>query len=192
MRLNYFDYFRAITILLIIAGHSYGTWYINTVPEMFVANLITGGTALFVFISGFFFHYTFYPKFQFKKFLIKKCKNVLLPYIILSSFGFLFFVVILEEGTPQIVGDLNSFINGVTLYLKYFWSGRILTAYWYISFIMIIFICSPLFIQYVKLSLRIQLYIFFLSLSFSVIIHRPYYNLNPIHSCIYFAPIYML
>jgi len=54
MRLVSFDYFRGVAILFIVAGHSYGPWGINTLPEKILSNLITGGTALFVFISGFF------------------------------------------------------------------------------------------------------------------------------------------
>lgn len=59
MRLNYFDYFRAIAIVLIVAVHCITPWYINTLPEMVVGNLIAGGSALFVFISGFFFIMSF-------------------------------------------------------------------------------------------------------------------------------------
>jgi peptidoglycan/LPS O-acetylase OafA/YrhL len=55
MRLNYFDYFRAIAIIIIVAGHSFSLWVIDTLPEKVLANIITGGTSLFVFISGFFF-----------------------------------------------------------------------------------------------------------------------------------------
>jgi len=191
MRINYFDYFRAIAILFVVAGHSYYPWHINSLPEMVIANLITGGTALFVFISGFFFHRIFYPKFQFWSFLIKKSKNVLLPYIVLSSVGFLFIVVICDTPNPHIVGDVNGF-NNIFLYLKYLWTGQIITAYWYIPFIMIIFAISPLFIKYIDLSLIKQIYIFILLLVVSMLIHRPAHNLSPIHSVIYFTPLYML
>ncbi len=66
MRINYFDYFRGIAILLIVAGHCLAPWYINTMPEMVIANLIKGGTALFVFISGFFFITYFILNFNLK------------------------------------------------------------------------------------------------------------------------------
>lgn len=192
MRLNYFDYFRAIAILLIVAGHSYGPWAIDTLPEKVVANLITGGTALFVFISGFFFHHVFFPHFAYDNFLIKKTRNVFLPYIILSSIGFIFFVVIMDSPNPHLVGEHNGFADSMILYFKYFWSGRILTAYWYIPFIMIVFAISPIFIKYINLSTRNQVCIFTLLFVFSVMIHRPAYNLSPIHSVVYFTPIYLL
>lgn len=53
-RLVYFDYFRALAILLIILGHCYNSWPRSHIWEATLVNLISGGTALFVFISGFF------------------------------------------------------------------------------------------------------------------------------------------
>jgi peptidoglycan/LPS O-acetylase OafA/YrhL len=59
MFLNSFNYFRAIAILLIVAGHSYEIAGINIYNlnffEKLAVNLISGGTTLFVFISGFLF-----------------------------------------------------------------------------------------------------------------------------------------
>jgi len=89
IRLNYFDYLRAIAILFIVAGHSFSVWSIDTLPEKVLANIITGGTSLFVFISGFFFHHIFYKDFEYKVFIKRKIKKVLVPYIILSTLAFL-------------------------------------------------------------------------------------------------------
>jgi len=192
MRLNYFDYFRGVAILLIVAGHCFSPWYINTLPEMVIANLITGGTALFVFISGFFFHHVYYPKFQYRNFLIKKAKIVFMPYLILSSIAFILFEILLNQHNVYIIGDTNSISNSMILFFKYLWTGRILTAYWYVPFIMIIFSMSPLFIQYIKLSVVMQLTILSILFVGSMLIQRPLYNLSPIHSVIYFTPIYLI
>ncbi len=192
MRLNYFDYFRAIAILLIVASHSYDAWHIDTIPEKIIANLISGGTGLFVFISGFFFHHIFLPKFRYREFLIKKTKNVLLPYIILSSIGFLVIVIRLGRPHPALAGDLSSFGSSLTWYLKFLWTGRILTAYWYIPFIMIIFGLSPIFIKYINASRKMQIFIFLLLFAISGLVHRPNFNLSPIHSLVYFVPMYLL
>ena len=64
------DYFRAIAIILIVAGHSYGLSYLhfNSNIEYAIMNLITGNTALFVFISGFMLHHIFYNRYNFKNF----------------------------------------------------------------------------------------------------------------------------
>jgi len=86
MFLNSINHFRAIAILAIVAGHCF---YLvdasfNTFPERVFCNLLTGGTVLFVFISGFLFHHIFYKRYQFKKFMAGKFKKVLLPYTLLA------------------------------------------------------------------------------------------------------------
>lgn len=192
MRLNYFDYFRAITILFIVAGHSYSLWAIDTLPEKVVANIITGGTSLFVFISGFFFHNIFYKNFRYRKFLLKKIKNVLVPYLILSTLGFLIIVIYLNKGFFQLTENSNGLLNYFPLYFKYLYSGRILTAYWYIPFIMLTFALSPIFLKFIELRKITQLIVFLVLLLLSMIVHRPEANLSPLHSFIYFMPIYML
>ena len=87
MRFASFDCFRGIAILFIVTGHSFGPWYIDHFGEKVLANLIAGGTTLFVFISGFFFHHIFYESFNLKEFLVKKAKNVFIPYLILTLIG---------------------------------------------------------------------------------------------------------
>lgn len=195
MRIIAFDYFRGIAILFIVAGHSYGHWAIDSFGERVLANLITGGTALFVFISGFFFHYVYYEKFHYKEFLEKKAKQVLLPYLILSVIGIAYYVLSLDP--LPFAGALGikkpeswmKFIEVVTIYL---WTGRIANTYWYIPFILIIFIISPFFIRYIKLPAAYRIYIFLILLIAAMFIHRPVKNLSPLHSVLYFMPIYML
>lgn len=191
-RLIYFDYFRAIAIIFIVAGHSYLLWNIDTIPEKVIANLITGGSSLFVFISGFFFHYRFYPKFNFGLFMRKKISNVFLPYLILSTLSFICLDLLLNGYNPEYFGHIDGPIDCVIKYLKFIWSGRELIAYWYIPFIMIMFFLSPIFIKFIKLSKYIQLVIFSLLLIISMLVHRPTFCLNPIHSVIYFLPLYLL
>jgi len=192
MRLHYFDYFRAVSILLILTGHCYSGWAIDTVPEKLIANLITGATSLFVFISGFFFHHIFYSKFSYSSFLIKKSTNVFLPYVILATIAFLYIVLFLNKTTYWNFDSVSSVPDYIIIYMKYMVSGRVLNAYWYIPFIMIIFLLSPLFIKYINLPTNKQVIIFLLLLILSMIVHRPTKNINPLHSVIYFTPIYLL
>lgn len=195
MRLVAFDYFRGIAILFIVAGHSYGPWAINSFGEKMLANIIAGGTSLFVFISGFFFHHVFYDKFLFKKFLDKKTKSVFIQYLILSSMGILYYLYLpspLPYSNSLQITNLSSWTDYAKMVGIYLWTGRIATAYWYIPFILIIFSISPAFIQYIKLGTKYRIIIFFMFLSFSIFIHRPTGNLSPLHSVLYFAPIYML
>jgi peptidoglycan/LPS O-acetylase OafA/YrhL len=192
VRLNYFDYFRAVSIFLIVAGHSYTVWDINTVPAELLANIITGGTSLFVFISGFFFHYIFYQKFEYKNFLIKKVFNVLIPFILLSTIAFCIIVIYLDHPHSQLTSESNELWDQIVLYFKYLWTGRVLTAYWYIPFVIIIFALSPVFNKYIELQKKSQISIFLILLFVSMVVQRPTSGLSPMHSVIYFTPIYLL
>ena len=196
MRLKSFDYFRGLAIIFIVAGHSYGPWVAHSFFEKIVASLITGGTAFFVFISGFFFHHVFYPKFRYKSFMVKKATNVLLPYSILSILAFICLVLYLNDPpfaevfiTGQQPDNIYKYIK---LFLEYWWTGRLLAAYWYVPFIMIIFALSPVFIKQIELPIKSQVGLFILLLCIATVVQLPIYNLSPIHSVIYFFPVYML
>jgi len=195
MRLVSFDYFRGIAILFIVTGHSYGPWAIDSFGEKVLANLISGGTTLFVFISGFFFHHIFYEKFELKGFLAKKAKNVFIPYLILSVIGISYYLSSssqLPHASYLGIDKVESWMQYIEITAFYLWTGRIVNAYWYIPFIMIIFAISPLFIQYIKLSTQNRVFIFLITLIAAMFIHRPAANLSPLHSVIYFTPIYLL
>lgn len=196
MRLVSFDYFRGVAILFIVAGHSFGAWSIDTFSEKVIANIVYSGTTLFVFISGFFFHHIFYKDFDMKIFMSKKVKNVLVPYLILSTLGFCYFAMS-SEAFPfldrLISTDGSSWADYILLYASYLWTGRIMYAYWYIPFIMIMFLLSPIFISYIRLSLAVRLTLMLILLVFSALfIHRPILNMSPIHSVIYYIPIYLI
>ncbi|MBE0439894.1 MAG: acyltransferase [Gammaproteobacteria bacterium] len=196
MRLVSFDYLRGIAIVFIVAGHSYGGWVIDSFSEKVIVNIVSGGTTLFVFISGFFFHHIFYKDFELKDFMIKKAKNVLAPYLILSSLGFAYFAVSSEPFPFQsllISSDISTWYDALQLYASYLWTGRIMYAYWYIPFIMIMFLLSPFFMRYIRLALVPRLTIMLVLLVFSAFfVHRPVLNLSPLHSVIYFIPVYLL
>jgi surface polysaccharide O-acyltransferase-like enzyme len=196
MQINSFNHFRAIAIIFIIAGHSFGSvgMEFNTLLDVSIKNIITGGTSLFVFISGLLFHHVFYQKYHYKNFFIKKCTNVLIPYLILGFIPILLRVIIKKDGfdeyfLPIGTGIINEYLVPS---LKYYMSGRFLNAYWYIPFIMVTFAFSPLHVIYIKASLNLQL-LFIFSLSIvSILIHRPIDNINVFQSVLYFTPIYLI
>jgi fucose 4-O-acetylase-like acetyltransferase len=195
MKLKSFDYFRGVAILLIVTGHCYGPWKIDTFGEKFIANLITGGTALFVFISGFFFHYIYYPRFNYSKFILKKAKNVFLPYMIFTFLGLMYFDCYLNSmplSESLLTNNLASLPSHIMAWTKYILTGAIITGYWYIPFIAIIFATSHVFVKQLTLPAYVQFLIFTILLYISTYIHRPINMLNPIHSALYFTPIYIL
>ena len=194
MHLKSFDHFRGLAILFIVAGHSCVYWPMESFYEKVFANLITGGTTFFVFISGFFFHHVFYPKFQFQQFIVKKAKYVLLPYTLLSLLGFACFVIYLDRPPHAEIfnaGQINNWYQYIRLFVQYWRTGSILDPYWYIPFIMIIFALSPLFFWQIQLPIKVQVGLFIFLLCISSLVHRPLFNLSPIHSVIYFIPVYM-
>jgi surface polysaccharide O-acyltransferase-like enzyme len=197
MFLHAFNFFRGIAILFIVAGHCYwmSGWSSHSFQEKVVANLINGGTSLFVFISGFLFHHVFYRQFNYRRFLLKKAGNVLLPYLILSSLGFLYFVVYLKSPPfPQYFhidnsGPWHEYLGPA---LRYLWTGRILPAYWYIPFIMVTFLLSPLHIRIIELPVRPQLALLFALVLLAMLVQRPVDNISVLQSVIYFMPVYIL
>jgi hypothetical protein len=190
------NYFRAIAILSIVAGHCYDIAGINigtlTFGEKIAVNLITGGTALFVFISGFLFHHIFIPRYQYKKFIIGKVKNVLIPYLILS----LPVILLYLKGTgqapyfePEATGALDRYIIPI---IKYYWSGSTVIAYWYIPFVMITFSMAPLHVKFVRQGTTIQLAIIAIFLAISAVLHRPIDNIYVLQEVLYFFPVYLI
>lgn len=85
--LNYINVFRGLAILLIIIGHTMqiGTGLVHKID----CEIVCGGTALFIFISGFLFQHLSY-KFEYKNYLSKKWTNVILPYIFTAIPGLFF------------------------------------------------------------------------------------------------------
>lgn len=195
MRINSFDYFRGIAILFIVAGHSYGPWEINSIGEKTFANLVSGGTTLFVFISGFFFHHVFYNKVSYREFITKKSKNVLAPYATISILAIIYFISTstkLPYSDELEANSASSWSDYMELVFVYLWTGRIINAYWYIPFIFIIFLLSPLLSHFIRLHTPTRIAIFLFLFAVSTLIHRPPGNDSIPHSILYFTPIYML
>lgn len=196
MRINSFNHFRAIAIIFIIAGHSIGAvgMEFNTQLELIAINLITGGTTLFVFVSGFLFHHVFYHRFIYKKFLFQKFKNLFIPYIVLCIIPIYLYVTTRNNGfgdyfLPNDIGVISEYLIPI---FKYFISGRFLFAYWYIPFIMLMFALSPLHVKYIKTSVNFQLSLIFIFSLVSIYMHRSIYNIDILQSLFYFTPIYLI
>lgn len=194
MHLRSIEYFRGIAIVLIVAGHCYSlsNWQFPSILERSLANILTGGTALFVFISGFLFHHVFYPRFQFRPFMAKKIRNVLAPYLFFSLFG-ISYALIMQGPYPEFFfgpGDSSHdrFVRPALLYLL---TGAELWAYWYIPFIMIIFALSPLFILYIKAGPGLRLCVFAVSLLLAMMVQRPVDNLLVPQSVLFYVPVYL-
>ena len=202
MYLNSLNYFRAIAIIFIVAGHCLGIadFAFNTIAGKTVYNLITGGTTLFVFISGFLFHHVFSKRYDFKKFYVKKIKYILLPYVLLALVPILLSVF----GKHYSGADLTNYYaprSGAwyDLYLipilKHYATGSMFIAYWYIPFVMIVFAFAPLHMRFIQLKTKTQVLLVFVLLIIAMLMHRPLLYTNTIavfQAVLYFTPVYLL
>ncbi len=198
MYLQSLKQFRGIAIVLIVAGHclSVSGWTVDTVADKWVANLVVGGTALFVFISGYLFHHVHAASFDYRSFLTNKCKRVLVPYLVLSVPLVLYRVLI--EGIAPRGGTVRTGEQGLLAasslepVASYVWTGKILTGYWYIPFICVVFVLSPLVIRFLGLSAPFRIMIVTVSLLFSLALQRPVANGDVWQSVAYFMPVFLL
>nr|WP_321467248.1 acyltransferase [uncultured Desulfobulbus sp.] len=194
MFLKSFEYYRGIAIVLIVIGHCYGLsgWNFNSYPERVLANIITGGTALFVFISGFLFHQVFYPRFKYSRFISKKLQKVFVPYLLWSALALTFTFATHATLPDKFVGPSLSFFDqwlqpiGLSLM-----TGGHFLAYWYIPFIMIMFLLSPVFIGFIKLSKPTQVKVTIGLLICSALAQRPVNNILVLQSVLFFSPVYL-
>ena len=195
--LNSFNYFRGIAITVIVAGHCFNLadWRGDTMAKKLVFNLVAaGGSCLFVFISGFLFHHVFFQRFVYRKFLLAKIRNVLSPYLVMSVLPIAYFIWRRKSehgGFFLPTGD--GVIQAVVVpAIKYVVTGAVFFPYWYIPFIMLMFVLSPLHIRFIHMSVRPKLALLLLLFAVSLLLHRPVDNLNPIQSLVYYMPIYLL
>ena len=201
--LQHINYFRGIAIIFIVFGHCYDVGFSNfgqnqTLFARVLRNLLSGGTAFFVFISGYLFHHIYYRNFNYGDFLIKKLKYVFVPFLIISSTDIFYFL------SRYLIGIISS-SNKTELYLaklksypyinNYLYGhGEISIALWYIPFIMVIFSLSFIFIKFVKIKSFVQLLLIFILLIVSILIHRTFKNeiIGIFQNIIYFIPFYLL
>jgi surface polysaccharide O-acyltransferase-like enzyme len=196
MFLNSFNYFRGVSILVIVAGHCLDLADIKseTVAEQTIRNLMAGGSTLFVFISGFLFHHVFFEHFNYRHFVTNKARNVLLPYLLLSALPIAYYVISQKphfDGYFLPTGD-GVIAEYVVPSLKYLWTGVFFIPYWYIAFIMLIFLLSPLQVAFIRMGPRLRLTLLTLGLVCAAFLHRPIDNLSPLQSVGYFFPVYLL
>lgn len=199
MFINSINIARALAIVLIVLGHNLNNAQIDTsrFSERLFYNLSGGWTPIFVFISGYMFHYVFCKRFVYRKFLIGKFNNVVMPYIIFSIPGIVFALVLGPAIWSRKFGIdfTDSILSQLTASLLYLLSGSFIIAYWYIPFIFTLFLMAPLHRQFIDLRFGVQTAIVASLYAVSLVIHRPSNTLNIpltiLHSVLYFTPVYL-
>lgn len=135
--LNYINVFRGLAILLIVAGHSMQFGEVGSLVQKISVEVFAGGTALFIFISGFLFQHLS-AKYEFKSYLSKKWTNVILPYLWTAIPGILFCFLY-----PMKYGNALDGLNPILQIPMMLSVGRIHnTPAWFIPMIVLFFLSS--------------------------------------------------
>ncbi|MGM9993103.1 MAG: acyltransferase family protein [Candidatus Avigastranaerophilus sp.] len=161
--LNYINVFRGLAILLIIMGHVMQFGKPGSLAHIINCEITCGGTALFIFISGFLFHHLS-GKFEYKNYLSKKWTNVILPYFITAIPG-LFFCFYCPDLYKNPFDGLNHFLQ-VPILLSI---GRVHNVpTWFIPMIVLFFISSWLLLKLEKKGILYKLlpFMFLITLLF--------------------------
>ncbi|MFM7186212.1 MAG: acyltransferase family protein [Armatimonadota bacterium] len=176
--------FRAIAIVCVVAGHSISStgWIIDSTAEKFIANIILGGTNLFVFISGYLFHHVFKNRYTFIGFMQQKAQRVLLPYLFLSVLPILMAV---KNDHPA------GLLGAVTAYLGHLTKGDIWICYWYVPFVIAMFALSPIHRWFATLSATVQVTAVGTMLAIASVTQRPINNIGIPQLLVYFTPVYL-
>ena len=135
--LNYINVFRGLAILLIVAGHTMQFGAAGSLSRRIAVEVFVGGTALFIFISGFLFQHLSY-KYEFKNYMKKKWTNVILPYLYTAIPGILFCLIL-----PLKYGNSFDGLNPILQIPMMLSVGRVHnTPTWFIPMIILFFIAS--------------------------------------------------
>ena len=150
--LNYINVFRGLAILLIVMGHVMQFGNPKSLLHIVNCEIICGGTALFIFISGFLFQHLS-SKFEYKNYLSKKWTNVILPYFITAIPG-LFFCFYCPELYKNSFEGMNAFLQVPTLLSI----GRVHNVpTWFIPMIVLFFLCSWVLLKLEKKNILYKL-----------------------------------
>jgi peptidoglycan/LPS O-acetylase OafA/YrhL len=144
--IGYIHHFRGLAILFVVACHPLLSWPSNSFTEKFLLVLWGNGTVLFVFIAGYLFQHLS-RKFEYKDYLRKKLKNVILPYFIVSAPIIVY--RLLTHDYPGYITDPHPAFSSWPVWEKvaYFMGcGAHLQPLWFVPMIALFYLAAPLFI----------------------------------------------
>lgn len=190
MFLRYVHNFRAVAIMIIVAGHVAITLGRDAEPRTmdFLLDLLDNGTVLFVFIAGFLFEHLS-RKYAYRDYLRKKLLNVIVPYLLISIPAVVYTGLHVDPhgSLPPSVADSNVLLRMGWMLLT--GGGTFNYAVWFVPMITLFYLAAPLFIQFVR---HPRLYLVVIPLvPIAMIAHRPPEVLTPAIA-FYFLPCYIL
>lgn len=178
--LNYINVFRGLAILLIVAGHTMQFGDMQTLVGRVSFEIFCGGTALFIFISGFLFQHLS-GKYEFKNYMSKKWTNVILPYLWTAIPGICFCFLF-----PFRYGNVFEGLNPLLQVPMMLSVGRIHNVpTWFIPMIVLFFFSSWLLLKLEKKGILYKtLPILFL---ITIVFQRPELEYYMVSDWSYFA-----
>jgi surface polysaccharide O-acyltransferase-like enzyme len=188
MFLRYVHNFRAIAIVVIVAGHAVVTaaWPQDSRVEDLLLDLLDNGTVLFVFVAGFLFHHLA-GRYRYRDYLTKKATNVLVPYLLIMAPVAAYTVLLADPGPvePALVG-VHPLLQALLIVLR----GGPTFNYplWFIPMITLFYLAAPLLIQFLRHP-RLYL-VLVVAVPFSMLAHRPP-ELDTFSIALYFLPAYL-
>jgi surface polysaccharide O-acyltransferase-like enzyme len=188
MYLRYVHSFRAVAIVVIVAGHAVVTltWPRDSPTRDILLDLIDNGTVLFVFIAGFLFHHLA-ARYEYRDYLRKKLLNVIVPYVLVSIPAVLYTVRFteLEVRYPVLAGTSPIYQAGWLLVKG---GATFNYSLWFIPMIALFYLAAPLLIQFVHHPRLYLLLAVLIPLAMSM--HRSD-ELNTLAIAVYFLPAYL-
>ncbi len=177
--------FRAFAIINVMLVHLWSHKGFDgglSTANLCRAVLFGNSTIYFIFISGFLFEYLS-PTFNLKKYYLKKIKYIVVPFIIWSL------VMTMRDSIVLILLHRDTSIQlFLTTCLKNIVLGRASVHFWYIPFIIIVFIISPLLLLVPK---KYEKILIFISLILPLLGTRTGTTVT-VYQFLYFFPVYVL
>ena len=144
-QLHYINSFRAAAIFFIVAVHTLHvfSWLDGSLSKQFLDVLLNNGSMFFIFISGYLFQHLS-VNFKASKYYLSKLKNVVLPYLIISTPAIIYFIFFAQK----------SFLNA-SFYEQPIWQqfvqfyafGYHLSPMWFIPVIITYYLSAPLLVK---------------------------------------------
>jgi peptidoglycan/LPS O-acetylase OafA/YrhL len=196
--------FRGISIIFVVFSHCYYLGFCvfghnaNIFSQVF-RNLISGASAFFVFISGFLFSELYKTNKNYKKFIYNKIKFVYSPFLIFISIDLIYLIFRVISSFITNDSDFTYYWNRILEFdfVSTYFVGKGLMTFgvlWYIPFIMVVYMLSPIFLFYKGTKFKFKILILLFSILISFMIFRSSTNdlSSLFHNLVYFLPFYFL
>jgi surface polysaccharide O-acyltransferase-like enzyme len=189
MHLGYVHSYRAVAILIVVAGHAIAnfSWAADPVTRSVLLDLLDNGSVLFVFLSGFLFaHHA--ERFRYWSYLGRRFVGVVLPYLVLSAPAVAYDVLHSDASLkyPEQLTGSSPLYQAMWFLVR----GSVVINYalWFVPMIALYYLASPLF---AFLARHPRLYVVLVVLlPLSLLMHRTS-ELDTVSMAFYFLAAYV-